>query len=381
MAFFYCALAFQNIAHAQDIPSNNPLLYAGFAFSGNYENRQLLYPFSAEISKETPDLFDDILREKLNSRQQLSNRISLQKSDGKSDETSLACALVEESFEYQKIDGKIWVILIIQANVLAFNHISRSIVASYPLRMRFTHVRDSMPTQSDLKAIVLEAYTSKVPKENILDQWVNKFEISKIKSGATKYLRVVDIPITAEAEKIILQSGIKLSAIKNQVANFIEAAIADKSGVPVVPNTIGEAIGNKMLLRFASAKELNLILPEPDYAVTFTIRDFVSKKIENNTSFSDIYRAKASISIRLPDTNHVYLDENIYNTLIVTRPKQLEVQLTDWNQYFKTLQSLITSLGEQLVNVNDDWLKEHASRLTEAKPAFLQAKQLLQELK
>ena len=369
------------LTSAQTGQTDPSLLFAGFAFSGNFGHRQDLYRYSAEIAeKDNGGQLDDLLRGKLLARPQLVSRVSLQKSDGKRDMTSVAFALVQENVEIQKVDGKYWVLVTLQANVLAFNRATSSVVASYPLRMRFTRVRQTIPTSSELKAMVMEAYTSMNANENIFDQWLNKFEKIKLKSGATKYLRVTDVNITPEAERVMQSAGVSISAVKNQVANFLEAAITEKSGVPIVPNAVGEAIGSKMPLRFADASALTLTLPEEDYAITFSLRDFVSKKIEKQEYFQDIFRPKVSITIKLPASGRTYMDENLYNTLIVTRPKQADVQIKDWDQYFKTLQDLISQLGRQLSSPDDEWLKEHAARALEAKPSFLQSKQLLQEL-
>lgn len=375
------ATTLPSLGHAQGNRTDQPLLYAGFAFSGNYGHRQDLYPNSAEISeKDKPGLFDNLLREKLRARPYLAARVSLDKSDGKTDTTSVAFAIVQENVELQKIDGKFWVVVLMQANVLAFNQTTKSVVASYPLRMRFSRVLEAPPSPREIKAIVMEAYTSPNPSENIFEQWLNKLETVKIKAGATKYLRVTEITVTPEAERVMQASGVNVAAIKAQVANFLEASVSEKAGVPIVPNVVGEAIGNKMALRFSSSTAFSLNLPEADYAITFSIRDFVSKKIEKAEYFQDIFRSKASLAIKLPDTGKTYLDENIYDTLIVTRPKLADVQIKDWDQYYKTLQQLIASLGKQFVAPDDQWLKEHAARESEAKPAFLQAKQLMQEL-
>lgn len=360
--------------------SSRPLVFAGFAFSGDYDKRAFLYPHSAALIEKSPSFVDDLILEKFRARPNLLNRFSLDKADLKQDITSIACALVQENVEIQRIDGKYLVIVLMQANVLAFNRISNSVVASYPLRMRFSRTRNSEPSRAELLEIVSEAFTSLNPSENLLDQWLIKLENTKFRSGATKYLRVNQIDVSSEAETVIQQAGMNLAAFKNRTANLLEAALADKSGIPIVPNTVGEVIGNKMALRFSSAEAFSITLPEPDYAVSFLIRGFASKTTENAVAFTDIYRAKATFTIKLPDTGKIYIDEQLYDTKFVTRPKSTDLQFSAWDQYNKTLQSLINLLGMQLVNPDDDWLKEHAARTTEAKPAFLKVKQLFQEL-
>jgi hypothetical protein len=370
------------ISPAQANESDSPLLFSGFAFSGDYSNKQTLYPYSAALAQENNGTYlDTIFRQKLQKHPAALARVTLEQSDGSKDQTSLAFALVHEGVEFQKIDGQIWTFVTLQANILAFNRSSGSVVASYPLRLLSTDVSAGRPTEDTIRAMVRNAFASDDPGKNIFDLWLNRFEKIKIKSGARKYVRVTNISIAPEAGQVILAAQKDEVAIKNQIANFLETAISEKTGVPVVPNSAGEAIGNKMMLRFADSSSLQLNLPEADFAVKFSLRNFVSKKIEQETAFQDIYRVKAGISITMPEINRTYLDENIYDTMIFTHPKNAGVEVTDWDQYFKLLQSLILSLGTQLVTADEAWLKEHASRALEAKPGFLNSKQLLQGLR
>ena len=368
------------LTFAQDVSGNKPLVYAGYAFAGNYDNRESLYPFSSALIEKTPGFIDILMLEKLRTRPELLKRLSLDKADIKQDLTSVACALVQENVEIQRIDGKYLVVVLMQANVLGFNRASNSVVASHPLRMRFSRMRDSEPSRSELQTIVEEAYTSTNPAENLLDQWLIKLEKARFKAGATKYLRVSDIGVDPEAEDVLKQSGVNLAAFKNRTANLLEASLSENSGVPIVPNTVGETIGNKMAMRFASAEAFSIALPDPDYAVSFVVRGFASKTTEGAGSFTDIYRAKGTLTIKLPDTGKTFIDEQLYDTRFVVRPKNSLVQFSTWDQYNKTLQQLIFVLGKQLVSTEDEWLKEHAARKTDAKAAFLQVKQLFQEL-
>ena len=364
---------------AQD--NGKPLIFAGFAFSGDFQNRAQLYPHTAAISEEGDKTYlDKLLLAKLQQHPAAMQRVSLALSDGKQDVSSVAFALVQDDVETQRIDGKYWVIVSLQANVLVFNKATRTVVACYPLRMRFSRVQDSAPGAVEMRNLVREAYTTANPAENIFDQWLARLEKVQIREGARKYLRVTDVTLTPEAEKVIADAGRTSSSVRNQVANLLEVAVAERAGISIVPNSVGEVIGKNIAFRFANSMELQLVLPEPDYALTFAVRDFVSKKIEKPEYFQDIYRVKAAVAIRQPDSQRVVIDENVYDTLIVTRPRRADVQLADWNQYYKALQSLISGVSKEMVTVEDGWLKDNAARGTDARQGFSNAKQLLKDL-
>lgn len=376
---FVVALSQCITSWAQSNADERPLVYSGFAFSGNAANRDLLYPYTAALSAKNPGFIDDLLTAKLKARPDLLKKVSLAKTTGKEDVTSVACALVQENIEIQRIDGRVVVIVLLQANVLGFNRASNTVVASYPLRMRFTRTRESEPSKQELQTFVKEAFTSANPAENLLDQWLNKLEKAKFRYGGIKYLRVTEVNVAPEAEAVFQQNGINVAAFKYKTANLLEGELADKANAPIVPNTVGE-VGHKMALRFEDAQSITLQLPEPDYAVSFLVRGFASTSTESVGTVTDIYRSKATLTIKLPETGKAYIDEPVYDTRFVTRPKDNKMQFDKWEQYNKSLQVLIGALGKQVVNPEDEWLNEHASRKLDAKPAFQQVKQLFQEL-
>lgn len=373
------AITQASFAEAQALAEERPMVYSGFAFSGNASNRDMLYPYTASLSAKSPGFIDEQLTSKLKSRPDLLKKMSLNKSSGKEDVTSVACALVQENIETQRIDGRYVVIVLLQANVLGFNRASNTVVASYPVRMRFTKTRDTEPTKQELLAFVKEAFTSPNPAENLLDQWLNKLEKAKFRYGGVKYLRVNDVTISPEAESVLQQSGVNVAAYKFKTANLLEGELADKANVPIVPNTVGE-VGHKIALRFEDAQSIALQLPDPDYAVSFLVRGFAFASSESLGTVTDIYRSKATLTIKLPETGKIYIDEPVYDTRFVTRPKDIKMNFDRWEQFNKSLQVLIGALGKQVVNPEDEWLNEHASRKSDAKPAFLQVKQLFQEL-
>lgn len=377
------ALVLLIVSPAQAAPAETPLNFAGYAFSGNYSDREQLYPLSSQLSAQEDGVFlDRILREKLAARPDLAKRLGMELADGKRDISTVAFALVNEDFEVQRVEGKFWVVLTLQANVLAFNQASKSVVASYPVRMRVTHVTETPPSAADKLAMVRSAYTTTDTGANIFDLWLERCAQVNIRAGATKYLSVTDVGVTPEAEKIIVESGVSTAAVRNQIANLLEAAIAEAAQISIVPHSAGEAIGSKMAYRFANGAEMQLVLPDPDFALGFVIRGFAAKTVEKPEYFQDIYRVRAAISLKLAVSDAPKLfDENVFGTQIVTRPRKAQMALSAWSQYYKTLQTLVDGVAKQMANVNDAWLAENATRGAEAKPGFLAAKQKLQELK
>lgn len=369
-----------------DAPANAgyaQLRYAGFAFAGDAGHRQALYPLTSEmVAGDDGAGMNALLSERLKAYPGVQRRLLMGSSEGSTHLPMVAFALVEERTETQRAEGKYWAIAVLQANVLVFDPDTKSVVASYPLRIRIADVLEHPPTDEQFRALVRSAYHSTDPSRNILDLWLGRLEKMPVRSGATKYLQVTDVVLTPEARAALASFGQAPEAFTNQVALILEAALAEGAGISLVPNSVGEAIGAKMAYTLNDGAQLDLKLPSsPDFAVSLVIRDFVSKEIEQPSAFQDIYRVKAAIAIKQPDENRTYIDENIYDTLIITRPKRAGVEITTWDQYVKTLQSMLSAVGRNLHQPDPAWLREHASRGLEARAGFQSAAALMAQLR
>ena len=359
-----------------------PLVYAGYGFSGDYANRAKLYPYSAELAdEEEHKYFDRLLRERLAAHPRAAARLNLDQADPALDQNSVAFALAQESVEQQRMDGKYWIILTLHANILAFNKRTNSIVAAYPERLRLARANPAPLSPAELKEWVRSAYAGSDPGANVFDLWLDRLATLKLRTGATRYLRVTNVAFTPEATAALAAEHLDVEALRNQLANTFEASVAEAAQISLVPNSVGEAIGKKMACRFADGAEIALTLPDAEFALTFTVRGFASKTLEKPAYFQDIFRVLGAVSLVQPDLNEVYLNENVYQTEIVTRPRNAQVELSTWPQYYKTLQLLMAGVAKEMNHEDDKWLAESASRGLEAKPGFLKTNNIITELK
>ena len=366
--------------------SQERLLFSGFAFSGNYENREFLYPYSSKLAAEKingqPSL-DKVFLYRLRKNPEAISRITadLGRMGKGGGQISLAFALNLEDVEYQEVGGKLIVILRLYSTVLAFDRDTNSLVATYPVRVRYSTIMQSKPDQATLLNMFRSLYLTDDLKVNAFDVWISRFNALEIKSKYAKYLQVKNITFEPEARQLIPQSGKTESALKNQIANALETAISHANNVPIVPSSAGEAVGSKMAYRFSDGNAVQLNLPLPDYEIGFTIRGFRSKSVEQAASTQDIYRVLATIKIEQPDLNKIYLDEKIFNTLIVNKPKASGLVVDPWHQHYKTLIELISDMSQQFSKVDSKWLEESAARGVAAQEAFENAVKFFNELK
>lgn len=363
------------------------LLFAGFAFSGDYAHRAELYPYSSQIAAADKLAFDEALRKRIMVRPSAMEKISMDLGRvGIGTQLSVAFALNYEDIEVQELDGKNLVILRLYASILGFDRDSKTLVATYPIRIRYSTHMNHKPTEVEKRQLFRSLYFDRLTggdgaSVNAFDEWLDRFEKVSIKSKYSKYLRVTNIAIEDDAKKIILEAKKKESAFKNQVAQALETSISYYNNVPVVPSSTGEAVGAKMAYRFSDGNALDLKLPDPDYAVGLTLRGFKSKSIQDGNATQDIYRVLATIAIEQPDLNKQYLNEKIYNTLIVVKPGGTTLKVDSWPSYYKTLVELINETSQQFNKPDSGWLKEHAANGVNAEAAFETTQSLFKGLR
>ncbi|NMW20690.1 MAG: hypothetical protein HKK67_03465 [Chlorobiaceae bacterium] len=382
ITLIFTALIFiSSTATAQD-----KLLFSGFAFSGNYENRKELYPYSSKIeflkSENGQPLLNKVFNEKIKSRPNEDARLTSELGRiGQGNQITVAFALTYEKVEYMELDGHLLLFLGINANVLAFDRASKQLIAAYPLRIRYHDTVNERQSDEQILTLFKKLYLTNELGINPFDEWLNKFSEIKFKGRYTKYLQVKNIDIEPEALKMIALHNEKPKALKNLIANELESSIASTNNIPIIPWSPGEVVGRVMALRFCDGNTFMLNLPNPDYEVDFTLRAFRGTEVEGAYSLQKIYRTLGTIKIYQPDIKKYHLNENIYNTQIVTLAKAYDAKVEDWEQYKKTLNELLYDTSKQFSSVNSGWIKEHASRGAEAIDTFRDASKIIDQLK
>ena len=370
-----------SLASAQD-----KLLFSGFAFSGNYENRKELYPYSSQIellkSENGQPLLNKVFYEKVKARPNEDARLTTELGRiGQGNQIAVAFALTYEKVEYMELDGHLLLFLGINANVLAFDRATKQLIAAYPLRIRYHDTVNQRLSDEQITSLFKKLYLTNELGINPFDEWLNKFAQIKFKGRYTKYLQVKNIDIEPEALKRAAANNQGPKALKNLIANELESSIASTNNIPIIPWSPGEVVGRVMAMRFCDGNTFNLNLPNPDYEVDFSLRAFRGTEVEGAYSRQKIYRVLGTIKIFQPDIKKYHLNENIYNTQIVTLAKAYDARVENWEQYKKTLNELLYDTSKQFSAVNSGWMKEHASRGGEAIDSFRDTSKLFDQLK
>ncbi len=382
ITLIFIALTFiSSIASAQD-----KLLFSGFAFSGNFENRKELYPYSSQIELLKSDngqpLLNKVFYEKIRSRPSDDARLTTELGRiGQGNQITVAFALTYETVEYMELDGHLLLFLGINANVLAFDRATKQLIAAYPLRIRYHDTVTHRLSNEEVVTLFKRLYLTNELGINPFDEWLNRFAQISFKGRYTKYLQVKNITIEPEALTFISANNQNPKALKNLIANELETSIASTNNIPIIPWSPGEVVGRVMALRFCDGNTFMLNMPNPDFEVDFSLRAFRGAEVEGSYSKQKVYRVLGTIKILQSDIKKYYLNENIYNTQIVTLARAYDAKVGDWEQYKKTLNELLYETSKQFSNVNSGWIREHASRGSDAIDTFRDASHIIDQLK
>ena len=119
-------------------------------------------------------------------------------------------------------------------------------------------------------------------KASIFSHWADIIENLEIKDSYNRiYLGVKKIEFDEGVEKQIPKKYLVNDIFKTRSAQKIEYYIAKHHNIPLIPFTLGVALGGKgsmgLITRFTDSISKELVLPEIDYGINLTIRKFRKK--------------------------------------------------------------------------------------------------------
>lgn len=358
--FVWALLGLACCAHAQ--PERLELVNAGFAFAGNYADRSSLYPISAKLLNDKLNgrpLIEAALQDRLESLNSAQFRLNsgLVNTNEKKP-IQLAFALTRENVEAQAFDGKLNVIYSLSAQVLVFDYESMTLIAAYPVRVAYSDVRKTEPTEEEKAAVFRHLYLDKDLQLNVFDEWVKKLQAATIRQRYPKYLQITSVEFSPEALETVPNDENLRKALRDETALAFEENISQYTNVPMVPHSEGEAIGAKMPLRFANGSAFTLKLPNPDYTISILVRQFKKKTVEDDNFTHKLYGSYVTIKVEQPDLGKNIFEAKIRELKTIKLAKMFSIQVNDWQQYRKSLLELLDRFASNIRSPDDAWLKE-----------------------
>jgi hypothetical protein len=362
---FFLALLQLNPAIASDKPS---LSWAGFAFLGDFDQRDIRYPYTSEIALESKNQQSSIDKTIFTLvRGFNSEKFQLDTSMAKnSDSLSAGLGIAYEDIYKIKTGSKYKVSYEIGLNFIVFDFQERKIIAIYPMKFLRNEIYNKEPTKEDHKKIFKNLYTGN--EFNILEKSLKRISNVQIKEAMGNYLGVSHIEFTKNSKEDVLNS-LEIDSIKTSIAQEFEGLLSVNNQVPLVPYTKGEIIGKDMAVRFSDRSQMTFALPDLDYNISILVRGFDFKVTKHHYGYTIKITILASDDLH-PKLVVLNLSKNIW--VLKRGSGNIEDESSQWIVYKEALSILLQELTQQINNISKTWLKKHSTN----KDATLQLQNL-----
>ncbi|MDB3869684.1 hypothetical protein N9351_02360 [Candidatus Thioglobus sp.] len=333
--------------------------WAGFAFLGDFNQRETRYPYTAKIISSAENngqrsIIDSQLSVFIKGFQSDAYNLKTEKLT-KSNKMSMALGITYEDVYELDIDGKYKVSYEIGLNVVLFDFEDKKIISVFPMRFLHNELYKVKPNDADHARVINNLYTGH--EFNILKESLNRMQSLNIRESYGNYIGVRNVALTGNSKEIVPKKFIKGGVIHSQIAQEFEGLLSKNSFVPVVPYTKGELIGRSMVARFSDRSKLNLKLPELDYYIDIDLRGFGFKQKKEHNGYTGRITVKSSTELS-PNITDLKLSKQLW--VLEKASGDIENKESQWIIYKDVLSRLINDFTKQLATSDSNWTKKHS---------------------
>ena len=333
--------------------------WAGFAFLGDFSQREIRYPYTAKIITSA---------EKAGQQSVIDSRLSNLISDFRSKKYNLKTGKIKESsalsmalgIAYEdvyelNIDGKYKVSYEVGLNVVLFDFKDKKIISVYPMRFLHNELYTSKPKVSDHDRVIKNLYVSN--EFNILRESLDRMSSLNIRESYGNYIGVRSVKLINNAESVIPEQLLKDEVIHSQIAQEFEGLLSKNAFVPVVPYTKGELVGRNMVTRFSDKRKFNLKLPELDYYIDLELRGFGFKQKNSHNGYTSRITVKSSTDLS-PNMADLKLSKQLW--VLRKAAGNIDDKESQWIIYKDALSRLFDGFTKQLAVSESNWTKKYS---------------------
>jgi hypothetical protein len=346
------------------VSAETEVYYAGFAYLGDFNNIKKNYRYTASINKDEGgrDYLDNVLSGRMKSQHfpNFNLKIGEQAPDTKGSAIALAFALNRETTSVEQIGNRYKVITELSAQALFFDYHEKKLISSYPVVVQYIDNLNESPTDSYYIKTVKQLYKGD-GKANIFSELIARLETVYLNRDGTSRIQVTQVDVEDKALAVLPDRFLSdQDNFRNYIASTFTGYLSKNQNVPILPYSVGHAIGNKMAFTVANGDVFNLEIPKPDYEIRLTIRGFKKALIEETPIESAwAYGAYINIEVIEPLSETSYIDTQFVNAASKTIPES-QKNVDDWAAYQETLIGLFDSLTREVSNPSKKWVKEHS---------------------
>ena len=353
-------LTFPEISFAKD-----KVYYAGLSFIGNHADNQKSYPYSYRLAEAKNEKGIPVLEQLLVDRVKQVQRSDLDfiindlGNYQSGDSVSIALAIDWENVATEQIGGLYKLVLDIHAQVLIFDYGKQKVVGSYPIAVQIRDVSQNQPTDEKIEGLFKTLFYGNDKNVNILDVFSARIQTVSIKKSYGQYLRVTGVNIDDKARPFFPDDGLDFErSFSGLLAQSFGKFLSTNQGVSMLPYSKGEALGNKMAMRFANGDIFNLEIPSTDFGINLTLRGFKKGSVgKTNSKEAFAYGSYMRIKLEQPDFGKVYFDKPIRNVAVKEVPIT-QTEVDDWAAFQESLFALFDKFSKEINDTDKKWAQK-----------------------
>jgi hypothetical protein len=355
------------VAEAQDF------YFAGFSFIGD-ATEDWNYPVASQLYKSDSQILNRQLFIALKNLKRTDLNLIYDKQGilKKGNAVALAYGLQKESIATFQIEGGYQTKLEVTGEIYAFDYtdLEHKLIANFPTGVSVTVNSKNKLTKQEINDYFENMYlpnknntTQKITYEgnsstsSVFDNWVSRLDAVKIER-AKKEQRLQIREVTLD-EPVAKQLTNKSEYIKdrkmlvNETARNFESYLSIYQNVPVLPYSIGRALGSSMIARFADT-DFNIKIPPADYVVDILIREFKKSYVDDKVYDGYIYGAFITLKVIEPLANTIKFESKFNYKDEIKTPKSYKLVIEDdWPLWIGAQKKLFEILSRQ-ISLRDD---------------------------
>lgn len=361
------------------VSSATEFLWAGFSFTGRWDQRDELYPYGAALSEEKNSnglsVLDAAMLEAIRGFEAEGVKLNFDLAKNVNTGSGLTLALGvggEQIFETTtvvnagKSDEKrsTTVYFDVMARILAFDWQAKKLIAAFPIISSHSESYERPPTLDQKSEAFRKIYTDLNFENNIIKRWLEKLSTTSIKDSYGNYCGITEVVLGEPVLNLLSKEFMKPATYQTLVAQTLESLLSESQSISIVPFTSGEAVGGDMAMRFADQRVLSLKMPAPDLNLAVTVKNFRNaEKVSGKRT--DIYVAayvNTDIFMEASGLKREYFDADMKHILralrLMTKEREAVGPIDLWYGYQVALQNLFVRFSDQLVDQDPKVIKD-----------------------
>lgn len=347
--------------------AQTPVTFAGVAYAGDAGSIAQRFPYSRLYENQLKAAGSSPYQRALAFVQQLpaqNLQISTQPIEelkGRDQALVVSLVLGSETVSVETFGDVRKLFVLIRGQALFFDFKSMTAVRSYPLSFAFIDNFRHDPSPAEIMERVSRVYDGAGGKPGIFGRFAQLLSTASLPAQTPRFLQVTDIQMPAEMVQMLPPYLRDPGVHKTWAADIVGEAISSRIGVPIIPFTMGHAVGNVMRMQVLDGDVYSLQLPSPDYAIRVDFKGFKKLKFkEASAGTSFIYGTFAGMRIQEPN-GPVFLNTVLKNAEVKVVPVT-QTHVDDFPAFYDSLNGLFVKLAEAVAQgKGNDWLKSAAA--------------------